>query len=61
MNLYNNVKKIADRKGFSIREVERMAKIGNGSIRRWETQSPSVNNLMKVAKALGVDPERLLK
>ncbi len=61
MDIYKNVKKIADRKGFSIRELERMAGIGNGRIRHWNEQSPTVDSLLKVAKALGVYPERLLK
>ena len=61
MNIYNKVKKIADRKGFSLRQVERNAGIANGSIYRWKTQSPTVDNLLKVAKALGVYPERLLR
>lgn len=61
MNIYNNVKKIADRKGFSIRKLEREAGIGNGTIRRWGDVSPSVENLIKVANVLGVYPERLLK
>ena len=61
MNIYNNVKKIADRKGISIRQLEIKAGVGNGRIRRWETESPTVDNLIKVAKALGVYPERLLK
>lgn len=61
MDIYNNVKKIADRKGISIRQLEIKAGIGNGTIRRWDNISPSVDNLVKVANALGVYPERLMK
>lgn len=61
MSIYENIKEIADRKGLSIRQVETKAKVGNGSIARWKTQSPSVHNLQKVAKALGVGLTRLLR
>lgn len=61
MDIYNKVKKIADRKGLTIRQVEIKAGVGNGTIRRWGTVSPSVDKVLKVAKALGVYPERLLR
>lgn len=61
MNLYDNIKEIADRKGLSIREVERRASLGNSTVRKWNDISPSVENLIKVAKALKVKPNRLLK
>lgn len=61
MNLYDNIKEIADRKGLSIREVERRASLGNSTVRKWNDISPSVENLIKVAKVLKVKPNRLLK
>ena len=59
--IFDNIKKYADEKGWSIARVEREAKIANGTIRKWEKGSPRVAFLQKVADALGVPIEKLLK
>lgn len=59
--IYNIVKKLADEKGMSIREIEQSAGIGNGIIGKWRTASPRLDNLTAVAKVLGVTVADLLK
>ncbi len=61
MNIYSNIKEIADHKGLSIRKIELMAGVSNGSIRKWNTVSPSVDNLVKVSTALKVNINRLIR
>lgn len=59
MSIYDNIKEIAKERGLSIKEVAIKANIGENSIYRWQTKSPSTSSLNKVAKALNVDVEDL--
>jgi len=59
--IYENVKAIADKKGISIYELEKKAKLGNGTIGKWNDVSPNVENLSKVAKVLNVSINTLIK
>lgn len=61
MNIYENIKEIADHKGLTIRQLELKAGIGNGVIARWDKSSPSVDNLIKVSEVLKVSLKRLTK
>ena len=61
MNIYENIKEIADHKGLSIKKVEALAGLSDGIIRKWGTSSPSVDNLIKVSKALKVSVNRLIR
>lgn len=58
--IFEKIQSVAMEKGLSIAEVERRANIGNGTISKWKTSSPSVDNLNKVAKALDVDINNLM-
>ena len=46
---------------MTIRAVEREAGLGNGTISKWETSSPSVKNLTAVAEVLGMKVEDLIR
>lgn len=59
--VYDNVKRIADSKGMSIRALEIKADLQNGTIGKWRNSSPILVNLEKVAKALDVSIETLIK
>ena len=60
--IYENVKRLADAQGLSIREVERRAGLENGAISKWVGDtSPRLENAMKVAEVLGVDVQELVK
>lgn len=59
--ILKNVKEIANRKKISIAELERISGLSNGSISKWETSSPTVCSLQKVADKLGCKMKDLLK
>ena len=58
--LYENVKTISAQRGISIAELERKADLSVGSICKWDTVSPSVKNLKKVADVLGIGLDGLV-
>lgn len=59
--IYQNIKKIADEKGISIRKIELETGITPSSIYHWNEVKPSVDKVAKVAKYLGVSVEELLE
>lgn len=59
--IYNNVKELCKKQGISISELEKRAKLGNGTIGGWRKSSPKIANIQAVAKVLGVKVEKLLK
>ena len=58
--VYDNIKAVCDKKGMSIKALERKAELGNGTICKWRTVSPTVDNLKAVAKALDVKVSKLI-
>lgn len=58
--IYDKIKQICKEKGISVASVEREAKIANGTISKWNTCSPTVDNLCAVAKVIGVPVGMLL-
>ena len=58
--LYENIKKIAKKKGISIYRIERDIGLSNGIIGKWSNSIPSAENILKVSKYLGVPVETLL-
>lgn len=61
MPVYDNIKTICEKKGISIRALEIEAKLGNGTISKWNNASPNINNLKAVADILKVKIEKLLE
>lgn len=59
--IYDNIVNLANEKGISIKKLEVLAGIGNGTIGKWRTSDPQVDTLLKVADALCVPIEKLLK
>lgn len=59
--IYQNIKRIADEKGISIRRIELDTEITPSSIYHWNEIKPSVDKVAKVAKYLGVTVEKLLE
>lgn len=60
-NIVFNIKDLCEKRGVTFCEVEKAVGIGNGTIARWATRSPQVNNLIKVAKYFDVTVNRLLR
>lgn len=58
--LYDRVLRLATDSGMTIADVEREARLGNGSIRRWKKSIPSADKLHRVSNLFGVSMEVLL-
>ena len=54
------IKKLAKEKGYSgLKALEEVCCLGNGTIGKWSHQSPSVDNLSKIADCLNVSMDCL--
>lgn len=51
---------LADTKKTNFAEIEREVGISNGQIRRWDTSSPKIENIQKVADYFNVSVDYLL-
>lgn len=60
MSLTNRIKELADQKKVTFAEIERKVGISNGQIRRWDTSSPKIENIQKVADYFDVSTDYLL-
>lgn len=60
MDIYDRIKELASDHGFSIRSLEEKLGFGNGTIRRWKTQTPGVDKIQKVADYFDVTTDYLL-
>ena len=58
--IYENIKQLADDAGISIAALEREAKLANGTIGKWATVNPRIDNLQAVALVLQVSVEDLI-
>ncbi|MBA4697797.1 MAG: helix-turn-helix transcriptional regulator [Ruminococcus sp.] len=59
--IFDKVSKKAIEKGISINLLENTAGVSTGSIYKWNTVSPTIRNLSKVATVLGCSIDELLK
>lgn len=58
--ILDNIIKLCKEKGVSIARLEREIGIGNGTVARWGTSSPTVDNVRKVADYFGVTVDNLI-
>lgn len=59
--IYDNIKKICQKKDISITELEKATGISRGLIAKWKSCSPTIDKIKKVADYLGVPLEQLLE
>lgn len=59
--IYDNIVEISKKRNMTLRNVEKKARLANGTIGKWKTSNPQVDNLMAVAKALNVSLNTLTK
>lgn len=59
--IYDKIKEIASEKGISIYRIEKDLDLGNGTISKWNTSSPSATTLNSIASYLNVRLEQLLE
>ena len=60
MSIVDRLQAIAKERGTTFKQLERDCGIGNGTIRRWEDQSPRLDKLSKVANFLQVSLDYLV-
>jgi transcriptional regulator with XRE-family HTH domain len=63
-NLANNIKKLREAKGLSQEKLARLADVANNTLIKMESgenQNPTLDTLKKVAKALVVSVDDLIK
>ncbi|MBG9692733.1 helix-turn-helix domain-containing protein [Lysinibacillus sphaericus] len=60
MSLVERIKNLCNEKKITFAEVERKVGISNGQIRRWDTSSPKIENVEKVANYFDVSTDYLL-
>lgn len=56
-----NIKRLCEKAGTSLAALERALHLGNGTIRNWDTKSPSVSRAKAVADYFGVTVDELLR
>ena len=56
----DNIVNLCARKGISISRLEKSVGLGNATIKRWNTCSPSVENIKKVADFFNVKIDDLI-
>ena len=61
--IFDNIKRLCEKNGISIYELERSADIGNGTIGKWKDpdRTPNLASLNAISKVLNVDVADLLK
>lgn len=59
--IYDNICREARKKGISINAIEKETGLSVGSLCKWNTVSPTVKSLKKVADYLELSIETLLK
>lgn len=60
MSIVNRLQAIAKERGTTFKQLEREIGLGNGTIRRWEEQSPRLDKLTKVADFLHISLDYLV-
>ena len=59
--MLEKIQELAQKRGVSLKEIERVCGFGNGSIAKWNTSMPRVDNLKKVADYFGVSIDYFLE
>lgn len=59
--MYKSIKSLCEERGITIKELERSAGLGNGTIGKWQTSQPNLDSLKKICEALGISLMDLLQ
>lgn len=60
MAIYDNIKAICKDKKIAVSKMEEDLEFPRSSIRKWNTNEPSVSRVKKVAGYLGISIEKLI-
>ena len=59
--IFDKISILCKKRGISISKLEKECGLGNGTIRGWNTSSPSIDNLKKVANFFDVTTDYFLE
>ncbi len=59
--IYENISRLCEKKGISIKEFERRAGLKNGMVGKWRKAKPRIDSLQKAADFFGVTVNYLLR
>lgn len=59
--LLDNIKELCARKKMNISTLEKKAGLSNGTIGKWDKASPQLDSVVKVAEALNVKVDALIR
>lgn len=60
MPIYERVLKLVEDQKLTIKQLERECELANATIRRWETQTPNIESVRRVAQRLNVTIDYLV-
>ena len=60
MSLVERIRSIAELRELTLAKIERDLGLGNGTIRKWDNNAPSVDKVQKVGEYLNVSIDYLL-
>lgn len=61
MDIIYNVKRLADKKGYTLPQLARKIGLNHNSIYKWDAHPPSVKYIKRVADLLGVTVDELIR
>lgn len=61
MSLVDKIKKLCEERNMSVPTLEKEFGFGYGSIYRWDTNTPSIDRVQKVADYFGVSIDSLVR
>ena len=59
--MVRNIKELCKSKKMSLRDLEKELQFGYRTVEQWDTHSPSVKKVLKVAEYFGVTIEELME
>lgn len=60
MDIYSNIKRLADEQKITVNFLEDQLGFGNGTLRRWKSHAPSIDKVIKIADYFGVSLDLLV-
>lgn len=60
MSIFERVQELIKEQGLTVKQLERECELANATIRRWETQTPNIESVRKVAQRLNTSIDFLV-
>lgn len=60
MSIYERVLRLVQEQGLTVKQLERECDLANATVRRWETQTPNIESVRRVAQRLRVSLDYLV-